>query len=110
MRRGLLALLIYGTAQMAWASDYSTEKLITGFSWSNGPAMTDCSTVPIPSREIAEASADQQAMEYCTQMNLRPQRISEFGYSENKCVWGGPQYKIPSRRLFAQALYICVER
>jgi hypothetical protein len=96
-------LLIAITPFLASAAD---PQVFSGISSRSGPPL-DCAGVPAPSQQEAQADADQQASKFCAQTQAAAKRVSEFTLTVNNCVWGGPQYHIPSDTLIAQASYVC---
>ena len=79
----------------------------TGYAHTSGAPLASCDSFQAPSPVGAEASADEQASEFCGSAKLKFVRKTDFSYSFNNCVWGGPQYHIPSDYVYATAEYSC---
>ena len=99
--KALLLLILLAGPQLALAE--SNLHIVTGFTHITSTQPFTCNFAP-PTHEAAEASADEQAAEIC---GANAHRVSDFTYSVNNCVWGGPQYHYATDYLYAQAQYLC---
>jgi hypothetical protein len=100
------SFFIYLVASFSIVASAEDVQIFTGFSRRSGQPY-DCASVPLPSPQEAEVSADGFATAYCSETGMMAVRISDYDYSFDDCVWGGPQYKIPSDTLSAKATYSC---
>jgi len=101
MKNPILLLSVGLIAFPALAAEF------TGFAHSSGAPLSSCDSFQPPSPTDAEASADEQASEFCGAPKLKFVRKTDFSYSFNNCVWGGAQYHTPSDYVYATAEYSC---
>ena len=102
MKNSILISLVGFVASHAWAADQ-----FTGAAHSSGAPLSSCDSFQAPSASDAEADANEQASAFCGAAKLKSVQTTDFSYSFNNCVWGGPQYHTPSDFVYATAEYRC---
>jgi hypothetical protein len=82
------------------------RQTIIGSAVTRGSVPGSCDFAP-PSSSDAEANANQQANEFCSNTGLSAVRVTDLTYSSNLCVWGGLGYRYAHDVVYAQADYSC---